>query len=580
MRLSRRRGRALACSALGVLVVSVAASCSRGGGVQTPPPSEPPAVEPGRADPPDRYQQAVDVVSYDLELALPDTAEWILGRARLQLVRPRDADDPLVLDFTGLAVERVRVDGDAVPARVEEDRLIITLEGGDSDTLEVDVRYRGVPDDGLFVAPDVHGRPAAFADNWPNRARFWFPGVDHPSDKARVRFTVHAPAQWEVVANGTLLAAPVATVGSVQVPDSASRRTWYWATATPIPTYTMVVGAGELVGRSVGLAACGRSPASARPDRCTEVTWWAFQPDTVSAARAFRRAAQMVDFFTGWIGDFPYEKLANVQSATRFGGMENSSVIFYSGESLARGGNIEGTVAHEIAHQWFGDSVTPADWSHLWLSEGFADYFEALYFESADGAEAFRSRIADYRQAYLASDVTDRPIVDTTVTDLFDLLNENSYQKGALVLHMLRRQLGEEAFREGIRRFYASHIHGNAATEDLQNALEQASGRDLDTFFQQWLFEPGYPVYRVSQGYESSRGEAIIVITQVQRPEWPRFDTPVEIELEWPGGRRRETVQVTYPRETFTFPVPARPQRVTIDPDGWLLHALEGTAPR
>jgi aminopeptidase N len=497
----------------------------------------------------------------------------------VQLVRAHGARQPLVLDFTGLALESVRVRNRTVPARMDGDRLSIPLPSGGGDTLVVEVRYRGDPDDGMFVAPDVHGRPAAFADNWPNRARFWFPGIDHPSDKARVRFTVHAPADWEVLANGALLAAPSPTHPSVAVPDSAPRRTWYWETRTPIPTYTMVVGAGELVGRSVGLAACGRSPASTREDGCTEVTWWAFRPDTMSAARNFRRAAQMVDFFTGWIADYPYEKLANVQSATRFGGMENSSVIFYSGESIARGGNIEGTVAHEIAHQWFGDSVTPDDWSHLWLSEGFADYFEAMYFENADGPEAFRAKLAGYRQTYMTSEVTGRPIVETDVPDLFDRLNANSYQKGAWVLHMLRGQLGDAAFQQGIRSFYARHAHGNAVTADLRQALEQASGQNLETFFQQWLFEPGFPVFRVSNGYDPNRREVVVIITQVQNPDWPRFDTPIELELEWEGGRRRETVRVQYPRETFTFPVPGRLVRVTLDPDGWLLHALEGMVP-
>jgi aminopeptidase N len=202
-----------------------------------------------------------------------------------------------------------------------------------------------------------------------------------------------------------------------------------------------------------------------------------------------------------------------------------------------------------------------------------------MFFESADGAEAFRSRMANYRQQYLSSDVTGRPIVDTEVTDLFDLLNANSYQKGAWVLHMLRGQLGDAAFQQGIRSFYARHVHGNAVTADLRQALEQASGKDLETFFEQWVFQPGFPVFRVSNGYDPTRGEVVVIITQVQNPEWPRFDTPLVLELEWEGGSRRETVRVQYPRETFTFPVPARLLRVNLDPDGWLLHALEGMVP-
>jgi aminopeptidase N len=438
------------------------------------------------------------------------------------------------------------------------------------------VRYRGVPDDGLIIAPDVHGARAVFADNWPNRARFWFPSVDHPSDKAQVTFTVHAPEAWQVVANGTLVGEPQPTPGGQPVPDAAPRRTWRWETSTPIPTYTMVVGAGDLETRTHGLAACGQAPASPRTDKCVEVSWWVSRSDTITANRVFGRAPAMVDFFTRYIGDYPYEKLANVQSATRFGGMENASAIFYSGQSIAQGENIEGTVSHEIAHQWFGDSATPREWSHLWVSEGFATYFGAMFFEAADGREAFLSQMSRNRERYISSDDVDRPMVDPEVTNLYDLLNRNSYEKGAWVLHMLRGRLGDETFQAGIREYYRRHTHGTAVTDDLRAALEQVSGQNLESFFEQWVFQPGYPVFRTSHGYDSRRGETILVITQIQNTDWPRYQMPLDVELVWQGGSRRERVNIVNAREVFTFRTPGPLQRVELDPDRWLLYAREG----
>lgn len=534
-----------------------------------------------RADAPDRYGTGADVIRYDIELALPEKASWFIGRARVQVLRRAPLRQELTLDFTGLAVDAVQVNGSAVRFRHEADRLAIAVAESDGDTLDVDVRYRGVPDNGLFIAPDVHGSRAAFADNWPNRARFWFPGVDSPGDKALVSFTVHAPAEWQVVANGALRGEPSPTAASVAVPDAGPRRTWRWETTTPIPTYTMVVGAGRMVTKAIGTAACGRAPASPRPDGCVEVSWWVTPNDTANAARLFARAARMVDTFTAYVGDFPYEKLANVQAATRFGGMENASAIFYSGAAVARGlATFEDVVAHEIAHQWFGDSVTPADWAHVWLSEGFATYFGALFFEQADGLARFRQSMDASKRAVLESGDSDRPIVGPVSGDLYKILNTNAYPKGAWVLHMLRGTIGDDAFRRGIQAYYQEHVHGNAHTEDLRRAMEAASGRSLAAFFDQWVMKPGYPVFRVEHRYDNARGEATVVLRQVQKASWPRFTAPVELELTWKGGSRRVKIEVAGERQTLTFPVPGPLTHVILDPDGWLLFALEGGSRR
>ena len=567
------RAAAAARLATALAALLTAACASPGGGVPAAPVAEPDPVEAGRVDPPGRYRQGTDVLHYDLELALPESSGRIVGRALLTVRWSEPPGPALVLDLTGLAVEEVRVDGRPAEASLMGDRLTVALPTGlaQGDTSTVEVRYQGTPDDGLILGRTIHGRPSAFADNWPNRARFWFPSVDHPSDKATARFTVHAPARFEVIANGALTAAPAPTAAGTRVPDAAARRTWRWETRTPIPTYTMVVGAAEMVVRSVGLAACGRSPASTRPDGCVEVSWWAFPPDTAHAATVFARAASMVDFFTEYVGDFPYEKLANVQSSTRFGGMENASAIFYSERGLAERRDIEGTVSHEIAHQWFGDAVTERDWTHLWLSEGFATYFGALFFERADGAPEFRRRMEGARQTYLGSDVVGRPVIDPDAPDLFALLNANNYQKGAWVLHMLRGLVGEAAFQRTVREYYRRHLHRTALTPDLQAIAEEVSGMELGWFFRQWLTQPGHPVLSVERSWDPGSDAVTVTVRQLQDASWPRFHIPIEIELAWEGGSRRERVELDGPESTFVFSIPAPPTAIELDPDGWVL---------
>jgi len=545
--------------ALGVLCGGVPASAQ-----------EPQPIPAGRASPPGTYGD-IDVVHYDLEIGLPAPGGTsIEATATLLLTPAHEGVDRAVLDLTGLAVDTVAVDGVPTGYTYREGRLGIPLGSGAApgDTFTVRVRYGGTPDDGLIFRRNVHGRPSVFADNWPNRARFWFPSVDDPSDKATVSFTVHAPASWVVVANGAEVGEPTE---SLPTRNGAPRRTWRWSMAVAASPYNFVIGAAAMDAIPLGTAACGAAPASPRDDGCVEVSAWLLAEDTAQAHLSFRRAPEMVDYYAGLIGPFAFEKLAHVQSATRFGGMENASAIFYTEEGLASGRDMEGTVAHETAHQWFGDEVTEKDWPELWLSEGFATYFGHLYFEHADGVEEFRRRMEESRRDYLSSGVTGRPVIDTTEQDLFALLNANNYPKGAWVLHMLRGIMGDDAFFEGIRAYYRRHRGGNATTDDFRHVMESVAGVDLSWFFDQWLREPGYPVLNVDWSWEERAGETTVTVEQAQEADWPVFRLPLQIGLEGDAGLELHDVEVVGRVQRFRFPSVTRPTGVAIDPDGWVL---------
>lgn len=537
--------------------------------------SEPDPVEAGRAPLPGEYAGAFDVLHYDLELSLHQGRRDFDARARILIAPPADPETPMEFDLVGLAIHAIEVDGVRTPFEYADGKLRVFAPPNAAGPVEVAVAYGGTPDDGLILRDNVHGDPAAFADNWPNRARFWFPSVDHPSDKATVEYTIHAPADWQVIANGTI-AAPPAPTDDDALGGAEGRRTWRWTTSVPIPSYTMVIGGADLAVRQVGLAACGDSPVSPRSDGCTRVSYWVYPRDVDNGARIFGRAAEMVDFFTDLIGPYPYEKLANVQSATRFGGMENSSAIFYTEQGIAQGRNMEGTVSHEIAHQWFGDSVTESEWYDLWLSEGFATYFGALFFEEADGPGDFRGMMEGSRQRVLASTDVNRPVVDRDETNLFNLLNANNYPKGGWVLHMLRGMLGDETFFAGIRSYYARFRDSVASTSDFRAVMEEASGSDLGWFFEQWLYRPGFPVVTSETAWDADAGEAVVTIRQTQQADWPAFRLALDIEFEVGGVTRRSRVEVTGREQTFRIPLEAAPSSTTLDPDDYLLMQTGG----
>ncbi len=533
---------------------------------------DPPPIEIGQVPGPDRYAQDLDVVHYDVELVVPPENDRISSRTTIRYLRERAGPHSLTLDFSGLATELVTARGQVLEFRHESGLLQIETPGrpGVFDTLQVEVMARGIPDDGLILRANVHGAPTAFADNWPNRARAWFPSNDHPADKATVSFTVHAPEGRRVIANGVQVGSP-APVDSTRTGGVSGLLTWRWESRVPIPTYLMVVGVGEMEVLENGLAACEQAPASPREDRCVQVTSWVFPPDTAHAASVFSRTTEMIDLYVDLFGPFPFEKLANVQSSTLFGGMENASAIFYSENAIARGLNIESTVAHEIVHQWFGDSVTPADFRHLWLSEGFASYFGPLFWAQTQSDAEFRTRIEDLKAEYLASNVKDRPVVDEGVSNLLGLLNENSYEKGALVLHMLRDVVGERAFFDGIRRYYQRHAGGAVVTADFQRVMEEVYGQPLDWFFQQWVLRPGHPVLRLDWAWDDELRQARVTLTQEQDSLWPTYRMPLEFEFLMEGGVHRVADWVDGRQWTQIMPLPSRPTELRLDPDGWLL---------
>jgi aminopeptidase N len=516
------------------------------------------------AQEPRPYRPGIDVLDYAITIDLPDTGSVIRGDAMLT-VRRTARVDTLILDLRQLRVQSVALDNRTRRFTRTDSTIHIPLPRGDSGTFRVRVVYGGPVTDGLIVRRDSARRWTYFGDNWPNRARFWIPSVDHPSDKATVTWSVRVPRGRTVIANGTLV--ETRTTGTGRRARVLTR----WRQAQPIPTYLMVIGAAPLTRVELGETACGLAELR----RCVPQYVYVAPELRHRMPGEFAKAGEMVRFFASQVGRFPYPKLAHVQSATRFGGMENASAIFYSDQAFRRGGVNEGLIAHETAHQWFGDAVTEREWSHLWLSEGFATYFAALWTQRAHGDSAFRAEMGRIRTTILDDTiaVTKRPVIDTIETNLLDLLNRNSYQKGGFVLHMLRAELGDKDFFGGVRDYYAKHKHGTAMTEDLQAAFERVSSRRLGPLFDQWLRRPGYPELNVTWS-DSALTSLSIGIAQSQR--FGLFEFPIRLSLVHPdGGTRR--VEFSVPAQDTTrivLPVSGSVERIDVDPDVQLLARI------
>ncbi len=505
------------------------------------------------------YRPGVHVVDYALTIDLPDSGASINGDATLTVQRTGPVDT-LVLDFRKLHVQRITIDDRETRFARTDSTIGIPLPRGIGGTFKVRVVYNGAVTDGLIAHKDSAGRWTYFGDNWPNRARYWIPSLDNPSEKATISWTVTAPLGQTVIGNGAL-------IESRTLPMAKKQRVLArWRESKPITPYLMVIAAAPLVKLDLGETACGFGEVA----RCVPQSVYVAPEQKNILPGAFNRAGDIVQFYARLVGPFPYEKLAHVQSETRFGGMENATAIFYADGLFRRGGVTEGLIAHETAHQWFGDAVTERFWPHVWLSEGFATYFAALYTQHAHGDSAFRAELAGLRSAILndTMSVPKRPVIDTIETDLLALLNVNSYQKGGFVLHMLQSDLGDSAFFAGLRRYYAQHKHGTAVTADLQAALQDASGRDLEAFFDQWLRRPGYPEVTVSWSGNDNATGTTITVTQSGRFGYFDFPLPVVL-LDRNGARHQFKIPVaarTVTRFAVRYPS-ADIARVILDPD-------------
>jgi aminopeptidase N len=508
---------------------------------------------------PDTTRLPHDVTHYDVTLMLGDTGRHVLGQTDVSWRLASSDPVELRLD-SALRVIRVLVNGreNTRLARTmwfrRGEQIAVPHEGRAGDTLSTRVRYRGEVRDGLVFRPGPAGR-RVFADNWPDHAHGWLPVQDHPSDKATVAFHVQVPAGVQVIANGTL-------EGIDTLPYD--QRLWHYRLSEPIPTYSMVIGAGRFAVTSLGDAGC--------PARCVPVSLWTEPADSARAAAGpFQRAGAMVDYFTRLVGPFPYGSLAHVQAATRFGGMENATAIFYNDSVLHAGRLEERTVAHETAHQWFGDAVTPDDWHHLWLSEGFATYLAAMWAEETGGLPARSAAMRREAEQYFASGDVERPVIDPGVADPDSLLNDNAYEKGAWVLHQLRGIIGDSAFGGALREYYRAHRHGTAVSSDFAATAAKAAGRDLDWYFRQALTQPGYPILDVRWRHRDN--SVAIDIRQTQPPAWGTYRLP-GLVVRIDGKAFRVDVSGRSTRRTLRgFARP--PSKVEVDPAGWWLLRSE-----
>ncbi len=496
-----------------------------------------------------------DVEHYALHLTLHPAERRLEGVCRIRLWPTVPSLAQVDLDLEGLTVARVtdRTERDLSYTH-HDGRLHIDLREpvAAGDYAELTVHYGGRPVKGLYFSGERAGVPTqVFTHGECSDARAWFPCFDEPHDRATSEIVVRVPRAWNVLSGGE----------RIERREEGSSAVERWRTTFPHPPYLMSLVAGEL--------AIEESVWEDVP------LYFAAEPRLAPQLRpTFAETDEILAFLSSATGvRYPYPKYSQAAvDGFPYGGMENLSATTVIDSAVTDAAALAdapstGLVAHEAAHQWFGDLVTCRDWSHAWLNEGFATYFGALYTQSARGNDAFLVEMDDARSRWLARDQGSnrRPMVYGVARDPIQLFfSGHAYEGGSVRLHHLRAWLGDEAFFRGVRAYLGAHRGGSVVTDDLRVALEGASGRDLREHFERWFYAPGHPRVVFAWSHDDARNELEVRVRQTQ--DDPPFPCLIECEIADAQGVRVARWEFDGRSERFVVPQAGAPRWVRLDP--------------
>jgi aminopeptidase N len=509
---------------------------------------------------------AVEEIALDLK---PDLEKERLDGTCTTTVRALDEEvKRLVLDAVDLDVSAVVRNGRPQRFLRRNGKLEIEFEppiaAGDRATFAV-TYAANKPRHGLFfVKPSAAQSkkvPHAWTQSQDENARYWFPCMDYPHEKQRTSTTITVPKGMFALGNGAL----------VERRDEGSNTIFTYRQDVPHSTYLMTMVAGPFAEVAQGTAGAKETP----------VFYYVLPGRQADGERAFGKTPRMLELYEKRTGmPYPYARYSQIAvSDFIFGGMENTAATTQTDRTLHDERahldfSSDPLVAHELAHQWFGDLLTCRDWSHAWLNEGFATFFEAIWREADLGYDEYLYHIFECVEEYMREDADRyrRPIVCNTYRSPIEIFDRHLYEKGAAVLHMLRGDLGDARFWRAIRHYVERNAQRNVETIDFIRAIEEATGRNMRAFFDQWVFRGGHPELEIGYAWDATRKVATITVDQKQPidEEHPAFRFDVDVAFV-DGSERRIRTTIERQHETITVPLEFEPKFVRFDPGAFVL---------
>lgn len=510
-----------------------------------------------------------DLQNARIELRFDLAERKVMGDVTHTLAPLGDGLRELEFDSVDLKIASVTVDGKAAQFETTKTKLRVQLAAPAraGQKLNVRILYEGQPKRGLyFVLPDKDypQRPVQiWTQGQTEDTRYYIPIYDYPNDRTASEMIVTVPAAWTTVSNGRLVSSKAAANGM---------KRWHWRQAKPHSTYLIALVAGEFevtTGTAAGVPLSYYVPRG-RGERLQA---------------SYGRTAKMMEYFVAKFGAYPWDKYAQAMPDEFVaGGMENTSITINTSDSLTHPElageyvtNEDDLISHELAHQWFGDLITTKDWGNVWLSESFASYLESLWFEHHYGADTAAWNGWNEQNAWFAQQrLFAYPLVAYNVNS-FVQVTGNVYGKGSRIVHMLRHELGDDDFFRALRHFLAKHGMQNVVSADLARAIEEATGKNVDPFFQQWVYGAGAPRLSVSYTWDAEAKQVKLSVAQTQKPEGRVgiFSFPVTVDVVSAAGVKSHSIRVSKAEETFALPAEEKPLAVVFDPQNIILKRVD-----
>lgn len=493
-----------------------------------------------------------DVIHYAFEWKIDFDSRSIRGKATIEGESTASGLNTITLNLSNtMTVDGVEQNHSPLSFTHQDNLLSVFFAHNykKGEAFVVEISYYGYPASGLYY--DYHGSaPIIYSLTEPSDARNWFPCYDHPSDKATAELNITVPEGMTAASNGTL-------EGVTSNPDDTV--TYSWRVSYPIATYLISVAA-------TNYKTFSHTYMSDREEM--QVIYYVYPELFELAKMDFANTVPQIEFYSEAFGEYPFlrEKygMALIPGGTA---MENQTCTSYPARVINGEQGYDWLIAHELAHQWWGDLVTLADWPEIWLNEGFATYSDALWWEHLYGEAGLKSRMQDFRSILFESYTgPHHEIYDPPQGYLFSAIE---YEKGAWVLHMLRFVVGESNFWKILRTYAQRYAYDIVTTDDFKSVCEEIYGADLDWFFDQWIYESGYPRYEYSWGLSNSNSVRV-VIKQTQE-SYSLFSMPIELQVVLPSGIVKRTVWVNEKLNTYNFSFAETPLDVLFDPDQWIL---------
>lgn len=513
-------------------------------------------------------ERSFDVQHYVIRSKLDRATKTYFGDSTIFVKPLEDGFNVLNLDAAGMKFASVRLgdeNGRDLKYKQSGDKLTVNLDKSyaASETIAVRFKYSAKPQKGVYFVDEIKegGKILRHSQVWTQceaeEARHWFPSYDAPDDKATSEQFITAGKGETAIANGELLET---------IENADGTKTFHFKMPVPHSTYltSMIVGNYVKV-----------------EDKYKNIplSYYVYPGTESIIPKAYGRTADIMKVFEELTGvEFPYNKYDQTIVANfNFGGMENITVttmadteIFAANYDFGREAVMD-LVSHELAHSWFGNLVTTKNWSNLWLNEGFATFMEAAYREKLNGREDYLRKVRGdaVRWKGEASVTTDRHALlrpnAPTDNSLFDT---TTYNKGGAVIHTLREEIGDAAFWKGVNLYLTRHKFANVETADFKKAMEEAAGRDLTWFFEQWIYKAGYPTLNVKHVYNPATKKLTLTVSQIQKPDSvtpSAFVLPLDVEIAAAAGNTDEKIQITKRVQTFTIQTKGKPTKITFD---------------